>query len=103
MCETHLLFFPSANTCPPSCPHLPACPPAPTRSQWKKTLRVRLPPYMVPSIFEPIADIPTLPSGKADRKKLPPPKPAAETAGGGDEGMRVCGRGRVGSAIIIIG
>jgi hypothetical protein len=40
---------------------------------------------MVPSIFEPIADIPTLPSGKADRKKLPPPKPAAETAGGGDE------------------
>jgi amino acid adenylation domain-containing protein len=52
---------------------------------WKKALRVRLPPYMVPSIFEQIDDIPTLPSGKADRKKLPPPRPAAESGGGEEE------------------
>ena len=52
---------------------------------WKKALRVRLPPYMVPSIFEQLDDIPTLPSGKADRKKLPPPRPVSETAPGEDE------------------
>ena len=40
----------------------------------KEKLRVRLPPYMVPSIFETLFIIPTLPSGKANRKQLPPPR-----------------------------
>lgn len=40
----------------------------------KEKLRVRLPPYMVPSIFETVNVIPTLPSGKANRKHLPMPR-----------------------------
>jgi acyl-CoA synthetase (AMP-forming)/AMP-acid ligase II len=32
-------------------------------AEWKKALRVRLPPYMIPSVFESIAEIPTLSSG----------------------------------------
>jgi carbonic anhydrase/acetyltransferase-like protein (isoleucine patch superfamily) len=34
---------------------------------------------MIPSVFECIADIPTLSSGKADRKKLPAPRPPAKS------------------------
>jgi non-ribosomal peptide synthetase-like protein len=42
-------------------------------------LQARLPPYMVPSRFELLAGLPTLPSGKVDRKALPPPRePEAE-------------------------
>ncbi|MDT0447818.1 Pls/PosA family non-ribosomal peptide synthetase [Streptomyces hesseae] len=36
-------------------------------------LRERLPAYMVPAYLEPIASIPVLPSGKADRGRLPAP------------------------------
>jgi non-ribosomal peptide synthetase-like protein len=36
-------------------------------------LRGRLPQYMVPAYFEELTVIPMLPSGKADRKNLPPP------------------------------
>lgn len=36
-------------------------------------LRQRLPAYMVPVRLEPIASIPMLPSGKADRSRLPAP------------------------------
>jgi len=36
-------------------------------------LRSRLPAYMMPSYVEHLAEIPMLPSQKADRKKLPPP------------------------------
>jgi non-ribosomal peptide synthetase-like protein len=36
-------------------------------------LRVQLPGYMVPSYFEVLPELPTLPSGKVDRKQLPPP------------------------------
>ena len=39
-------------------------------------LKERLPPYMVPALFETIATLPTLPSGKVDRKNLPPPTSA---------------------------
>ncbi|MGQ0465251.1 MAG: Pls/PosA family non-ribosomal peptide synthetase [Sporichthyaceae bacterium] len=35
-------------------------------------MRSHLPPYMVPSYLEELAAIPMLPSGKADRKSLPP-------------------------------
>ena len=37
-------------------------------------LRERLPAYMVPAYLEELAAIPMLPSDKADRKNLPPPK-----------------------------
>ena len=40
----------------------------------KEKIRVKLPPYMIPSIFETLFAIPTLPSGKANRKQLPQPR-----------------------------
>ena len=39
----------------------------------KMQLRARLPQYMVPAIFEILERLPTLPSGKVDRKALPRP------------------------------
>ena len=39
-----------------------------------ETLRGRLPAYMVPAYLERLPVIPVLPSGKADRKSLPPPR-----------------------------
>ncbi len=44
-------------------------------SEWEETkvwqsLRQALPSYMVPSLIEPLTEIPLLPSGKVDRKKL---------------------------------
>jgi non-ribosomal peptide synthetase-like protein len=41
-------------------------------------LKERLPAYMVPAIFEVLPALPTLASGKVDRKNLPPPTRAAE-------------------------
>ena len=38
-----------------------------------RALRDRLPGYMVPSYLQRLTEIPVLPSGKADRKSLPPP------------------------------
>jgi non-ribosomal peptide synthetase-like protein len=38
-----------------------------------ETLRERLPAYMVPAYLEELPAIPMMPSGKADRKRLPPP------------------------------
>ena len=37
-------------------------------------LRQSLPVYMIPSLFEPIESLPTLTSGKVDRKQLPAPR-----------------------------
>lgn len=42
----------------------------------RATLRQRLPVYMVPTLFEVIESLPTLTSGKVDRKQLPAPRPA---------------------------
>jgi acyl-coenzyme A synthetase/AMP-(fatty) acid ligase len=46
---------------------------------WRKQLRQKLPPYMIPAHFEGVLDFPTLPSGKADRKRLPAPRPRRGT------------------------
>jgi non-ribosomal peptide synthetase-like protein len=48
-------------------------------------LRARLPIYMVPSVIEPLAALPLLPSGKVDRNRLPRPgaRPATTTPGDG--------------------
>jgi non-ribosomal peptide synthetase-like protein len=40
---------------------------------WQQ-LRTKLPPYMIPSLLEVVEDLPRLPSGKVDRKKLQFPK-----------------------------
>lgn len=39
----------------------------------RASLRARLPAYMIPARFVAVADLPTLPSGKVDRKRLPDP------------------------------
>ncbi len=41
----------------------------------KAALRARLPGYMVPACIERLEVLPTLPSGKVDRKRLPAPLP----------------------------
>jgi len=48
----------------------------------RAALKSRLPTYMIPSVFEPIPTLPTLPSGKVDRKGLPAPRsrPAERTS-----------------------
>jgi non-ribosomal peptide synthetase-like protein len=42
-------------------------------------LRKRLPPYMMPTHVEPLDRLPTLPSGKIDKRSLPPPRPRTPT------------------------
>jgi non-ribosomal peptide synthetase-like protein len=37
---------------------------------WRRALAATMPPYMIPSHFQAIADLPTLTSGKLDRKSL---------------------------------
>jgi len=40
----------------------------------KSQLKTRLAPFMIPNIFEIVAELPLLPSGKVNREKLPDPK-----------------------------
>ena len=48
-----------------------------------ETLRELLPAYMVPAYLEKLPAIPVMPSGKADRKRLPPPGgPRLQATGG---------------------
>lgn len=43
----------------------------------RQHLRDQLPAFMVPAVIESLAELPLLPSGKLDRKTLPPPRPRA--------------------------
>ncbi|HEV3259123.1 MAG TPA: Pls/PosA family non-ribosomal peptide synthetase [Gemmataceae bacterium] len=50
----------------------------------RSILRSRLPPYMVPAMLETLPSLPTMPSGKVDRRGLPAPRPRAPKAGKDD-------------------
>jgi non-ribosomal peptide synthetase-like protein len=57
--------------------------------QLRLALRDVLPVYMIPSLFESIESLPTLTSGKVDRKQLPPPRPRLPGTTSADEVRRV--------------
>src|SRR5439155_19293686 len=46
---------------------------APEAERVRERLQARLPSYMVPALIQTLPALPTLPSGKVDRKSLPPP------------------------------
>lgn len=50
----------------------------------RTALRGRLPAYMVPALLEILPQLPTLPSGKVDRRSLPAPRPRQPRSGTSD-------------------
>ncbi|HEX2094995.1 MAG TPA: amino acid adenylation domain-containing protein, partial [Longimicrobiaceae bacterium] len=51
-----------------------------TPAELRAHLRVKLPPYMVPSVFVPLEELPISPHGKVNRRLLPPPPAEMEEA-----------------------
>ncbi len=60
---------------------VPAQADAPSHSDLRSYLSMRLPEYMVPAIFMDIEALPLTPNGKVDRKGLPEPERTRETSG----------------------
>ena len=58
--------------------------PPPPADRIYACLRDRLPSYMVPAYLEQLAVLPVLPSGKADRNSLPPPRGERRLAARGE-------------------
>jgi len=54
--------------------------PAPDADELRRSLRGRLPEYMVPQLFTVLDRLPETPNGKVDRKALPPPPELAGEA-----------------------
>ncbi|OLT47702.1 hypothetical protein BJF85_15020 [Saccharomonospora sp. CUA-673] len=48
----------------------------------RRALQNRVPDYMVPASLDVLAELPTMPSGKIDRPRLPPPRGARLRSGG---------------------
>lgn len=62
---------------------IPDTKPVPTTSALRRILSSRLPDYMIPSVFMFLDAFPLTPTGKVDRKTLPPPdnsRPTLDTA-----------------------
>ena len=59
---------------------VPAAEVAPSSAELRSFLALRLPDYMVPGSFTPLAALPMTPNGKVDRRSLPEPRPAARAA-----------------------
>ncbi|PYM57679.1 MAG: non-ribosomal peptide synthetase, partial [Candidatus Rokuibacteriota bacterium] len=67
---------------------VPRVEPGPLSADLRQYLAERLPAYMIPSAFVPLAALPLTPSGKVDRRALPGPSRSDHVMGPGSVGSR---------------